>query len=287
LPDHEREESNELMDRDRLSHVPLSLIRTDHAEPSVFQPERLLREARRQRALMTGSVPEVCLLDPDGDLVRVLRQTGRGRRSETWACYHTELWETEIEGISVGVVGNAVGAPFAVLVAEELVASGCGLIVSVTSAGQLNPDMAFPCTILVDRALRGEGTSYAYLPPSRYVTGDLELLSAVATELRGSRVEAIRGGTWTTDAPFRETRTAIAAAAAEGLHAIEMECAGLYAFAQARDQPVVCFALVTNQMAQAGDDFEKGADNGTRHALALAAAASRGWNTLRQHETRP
>ena len=77
-------------------------------------------------------------------MVRYLQQTGRGRRSETWACYHTDLWETEVDDIPVGVIGNAVGAPFAVLVAEELFASGCGLLVSVTSAGQLDPAMTLP-----------------------------------------------------------------------------------------------------------------------------------------------
>jgi hypothetical protein len=132
------------MSRDQECRMPVSFARTDHAEPSVFQPERLLREARRQRGLDATPVPTVCLLDPDGDVVRWLQQTGRGRRSQTWACYHTNLWETEVDDRPVGVVGNAVGAPFAVLVAEELFASGCGLVVSVTSAGQLDPAMTLP-----------------------------------------------------------------------------------------------------------------------------------------------
>ena len=132
------------MGRDQECRIPVNFARTDHAEPSVFQPERLLREARRQRGLDATPVPPVCLLDPDGDVVRWLQLTRRGRRSQNWACYHTELWETEVEDRPVGVIGNAVGAPFAVLVAEELFASGCGLVVSVTSAGQLDPAMTLP-----------------------------------------------------------------------------------------------------------------------------------------------
>ena len=269
------------MGRDEGCRIPVGLVRTDHAERSVFQPESLLREARRQRRRDEQPIPDVCLLDPDGDVVRWLQQTGRGRRLETWACYHTELRETEIAGIPVGVIGNAVGAPFAALVAEELFASGCGLVVSVTSAGQLDSAMTLPSTILVDRALRGEGTSYGYLPPARYAVGDDHLLEAVAKELRCANIEVIRGGTWTTDVPFRETRSALDAAAAEGLKAVEMEVAGLYAFAQARRKPVVCCALVTNQMAQSGDDFEKGPDQGANHALSLTAAAARGWRAVR------
>jgi hypothetical protein len=132
------------VDPDAVLSVPLGLVRTDYAEPSVFQPESLLREVRRQRRRHEQSVPEICLLDPDGDVVRYLQQTGRGHRSQSWACYHTELWETEVEGTPIGIIGNAVGAPFAVLVAEELFASSCGLLVSVTSAGQLDPAMTLP-----------------------------------------------------------------------------------------------------------------------------------------------
>jgi uridine phosphorylase len=102
----------------------------------------------------------------------------------------------------------------------------------------------------------------------------------VFKELQCAGIEALRGETWTTDAPFRETRSALDAAAAEGLKAVEMEVAGLYAFAQARNKPVVCFALVTNQMAQVEGDFEKGLDDGAEHALSLVAAAARGWRAL-------
>ena len=64
------------------------------------------------------------------------------------------------------MIGGAVGAPFAVLVAEELFASGCRQLISITSSGQLVPVRAPPNFVLIERALRDEGTSYHYLPPS-------------------------------------------------------------------------------------------------------------------------
>lgn len=265
------------MDMARDVSVPALLVRADFGEPSVFAPENLLREARRQRQLAHGPVPDICLLDPDGDVVRYLQAT-KNRRSETWACYHTDMWLAHVDGLEIGVVGNAVGAPFAVLIAEEIFASGGRLVVSVTSAGQLDATLTLPQTILVERALRGEGTSQAYLPPSPFAEADPGLLAAVEAELNSRGLPAIRGSTWTTDAPFRETASAIAAAQAAVLQAVEMEIAGLYAFATARQKPVVCFALVTNQMAVDGDDFEKGAFNGAEHALAIAAAAGWAWH---------
>ncbi len=105
--------------------------------PAVFRPDNLLREARRQKALPKRRVPRVCVSDPDGDLVRHLRKTGAGRLSSAWACYHREVYTVALNRAPVGVIGCAVGAPSAVLVAEELFASGCKLIVSVTPAGQI------------------------------------------------------------------------------------------------------------------------------------------------------
>ncbi len=45
--------------------------------PSVFGPVALLREARRQKDLAAVDVPPVCILDPDGDIVRRLKNAGR------------------------------------------------------------------------------------------------------------------------------------------------------------------------------------------------------------------
>jgi hypothetical protein len=104
---------------------------------SAFTPENLLREARRQKGLANTAVPEICILDPDGDIVRTLRAARRASHHGGWACYHTELYVFHHEGHEYGIVGCAVGAAFAVLVAEELFASGCRLLVSVTSAGQI------------------------------------------------------------------------------------------------------------------------------------------------------
>ena len=117
--------------------IPI-LANKHYRKPSVFNPENLLKQARRQKSLPSGSVPEICVLDPDGDLSSYIRDSSVGKYNPCWACYHTDLYNVEIEGLSVGIVGRAVGASFAVLVAEELFASGCRLLISITSAGRLN-----------------------------------------------------------------------------------------------------------------------------------------------------
>lgn len=258
------------------SLLPPILRDKHHDAPSAFTPESLLREARRQKNIPDIAVPEVCILDPDGDIVRHLRATGRARRTEGWACYHSEMDRFERSGREYGIVGCAVGASYAVLVAEQMFASGCRLLISITSSGEITALRQPPYFILIERALRDEGTSYHYLPASAYADADPALIATVAEALSGVGESVERGATWTTDAPYRETEEAIEAARAQGILAVEMEAAALYAFAQARGKPVLCFAHVTNQMGHAGD-FEKGEANGATASLALVHAVADAW----------
>lgn len=266
-----------------LRDIPPILEHKHHAAPSVFTAANLVREARRQKRLPAAPVPPVCVLDPDGDLVDHLHAAGQARRHPGWACYHTTLDTFHHDGMEFGIVGRVVGAPFAVLVAEELFVSGCRLLISITSAGQIAPLAQPPYFVLIERALRDEGTSYHYLPPARYS----ELAPALGALVRAAwdhtRVPLYAGASWTTDAPFRETEAMITHCRAAGILAVEMEAAALYALAAAKQYDIICFAHITNQMAQAGDDFEKGPDQGNHAVLEVIRQTARTWR--QQHDT--
>lgn len=254
---------------------PPILAEKHYLQPSVFTPENLLREARRQKRVSAADIPTICILDPDGDIVRSLVAAGRARLDPGWACYHTQLYSFAHAGIDFGIVGCAVGASFAVLVAEQMFASGCKLLISMTSSGQILPIRPPPYFITIDRALRDEGTSYHYMAPSAYTHANRQLLDPLQGAFDGFDVPVITGATWTTDAPFRETQAAIEAMREKTLLAVEMEAAALYAFAEVRKRPVLCFAHVTNQMGRVDGDFEKGEADGSKDALNLIALATR------------
>jgi uridine phosphorylase len=259
-------------DRTEIGIMPPILDNKNASSPSVFSPDALLREARRQKNLPPAEVPALCILDPDGDLVSRLRQTGEAKPFENWACYHTRLDTFALGGQTAGIVGCAVGAPFAVLIAEELFASGCRYLVSLTSAGQIVSAGPTPYFVIIDRALRDEGTSYHYAPPAEFAEADPVLVKRASDALARRRGPVFVGASWTTDAPFRETEEAIEAARSKGILAVEMEAAALYTFARAKGVKVLCLAHVTNTMGQSGQDFEKGEADGTADALAILEA---------------
>jgi len=263
--------------RDNVNDSSPLLARRDHAAPSIFRPENMLREARRQKGLSSAPVAPVCILDPDGDIVEHVCRRYAAKPSAHWACYHTRMWEWELDGIRCGIIGLAVGSSFSVMVAEQLFASGCGLLVSLASAGQITDVAPPPYYILIERALRDEGTSYHYLPASRYVDADRALLEFAAKSIACAGRHVHRGTTWTTDAPFRETADAIELRRNEGILAVEMEAAALYAFAAARGLPVICLAHVSNQLGCVEGDFDKGDGNGAFGSIELIIALALAW----------
>ncbi len=256
---------------------PPILSSKKYDEASLFNPESLLREARRQKNIPKGRIPSICILDPDGDIVSNLVATGKAKVNSYWACYHTKLYNYTYKGIEFGIVGFAVGASFAVLIAEELFVSGCQLLISVTSSGLILAEQKPPFFVLIERALRDEGTSYHYLEPSDFSYINNELLAILEGAFCRLSIAVNKGSTWTTDAPFRETGVAIKQAQSQGLIAVEMEASALYAFAQACQKSIICFAHVTNQMGNIEGDFEKGEANGSRDALELIAATAKSW----------
>lgn len=246
--------------------MPSILENKHYSSTSVFSPENLLREARRQKNIDNCPVPKICVLDPDGDLVTYLLSKGHAEKSSCWACYHSLLYQFDLEGVTIGILPCIVGASYAVLVAEQLFASGCELLISITSAGMIAQPEAGKKFVLITEAIRDEGTSYHYIPAE---------LKAIINEKRFSQLSLMHqtlwynGKSWTTDAPYRETQAAIDAMSAQEVLCVEMEAAALYAFGMARRKDVVCFAHLTNTMAQQEGDFEKGEHFGSIDTLDL------------------
>ncbi|KKL72079.1 hypothetical protein LCGC14_2088480, partial [marine sediment metagenome] len=183
--------------------VPVTILDHEPDAPSVFLPGNMMDLCRQQNGLPLCRVPEGCLLDFDGEIVEHLTATGQARPDPTWPCFHTRLHRWESGQSEFGIIGGTIGAPFAVLVAEELFASGCKALVTIGSAGLLATDLRPPFFLLIERALRDEGTSYHYLAPAPFVEVDRNLLELAQARLNSADISVLTTSTWTTDAPFR------------------------------------------------------------------------------------
>ena len=240
-------------------------------EQSVFLPENLLREARRQKNKQECNVPTVCLLDPDGDLAGFLLKNNLASKNNCWACYHSALYDFNLDGNSIGIIPCIVGSSYAVLVAEQLFVSGCKLLISVTSAGiinKLNKEKRFA---LITSAVRDEGTSYHYLSPEKPAVLNDELAYLLNSNNPKEDCPFFNATSWTTDAPYRETQSVINTMMKANVTCVEMEASALYALSEVKNYSIICFAHLTNSMAQKEGDFEKGEESGSLDTLNLVS----------------
>jgi uridine phosphorylase len=235
--------------------------------PTAFTPEALIAAVRAERGLTYDSVPSVCVLEFDGDLTDWLVTSGVARPWKTWACFHTTMYSVDVDGTPCGVVPRTIGGPYAVLIAEQLRASGARVVLGMTSAGRVSGSLPVPSLVVPTVAIRDEGTSYHYLPASPSVAADADLADCLATGLKGLDVPVSRGAVWTTDAPYRETNEQLAKYSEQGVLAVEMQAASLFAFAIARGLPVGVVAHVTNAVDHDQDPFNKGSHTFGRRLL--------------------
>ena len=231
----------------------------NHGEPSVFDPTACCAKPVVKSISTVQDVPAVCILDPDGDVVRHLKASGKARRFASWPCYHTELHTFELAGDDVGIVVVRRWRPICRPCCRGAVLHAPDAAFSPTSpGGQIDAVAAPPYFVVIDRALRDEGTSYHYVAPSEFAEADPRLVAIAMEAVAREGLRVFAGASWTTDALLRETTEAIESARARGVLAVEMEAAALYAFAQARDASVLCLAHVTNAMERNSAGFRKG-----------------------------
>ncbi len=117
---------------------------------------------------------------------------------------------------------------------EELGFMGIKNFFACGSAGQIDQDFNSSEFVLVEKAIRCEGTSYRYMKPSMYAETDDELTNILAEYLKEKGYGFKKSITWTTDTFFRETQSELELRKSQGAVCVEMECASWAAVAKYR-----------------------------------------------------
>jgi len=141
-------------------------------------------------------------------------------------CY--PIYVTKYKGEEIVLCQAPVGAAPATQILDWLIAYGVREIVSAGSCGTLEK---FPeGTFLVPyKALRDEGSSYHYAPPSRFMEIGERARKAIEETVLDHGMKYQEVVTWSTDGFFRETKEKVAYRKSEGCSVVEMECSALAA----------------------------------------------------------
>ena len=139
-----------------------------------------------------------------------------------------------LEGKRLTFFHPSVGAPLAAGLMDEVIALGAKHIIACGGCGVLDKSINVGQILLPEAALRDEGTSYHYLPPSAEVTADAAALASIEAVLDAHQISYLCTKTWSTDGFYRETPGRLQKLREMGCLAVEMEAAAFMAVAQFR-----------------------------------------------------
>ncbi len=216
------------------------ILRGNPDEPSLVTMEEYNHHYGDKKA-KKGKLPIACLLVFQPGHVRLL---GKERKLEKIGRMHEDIYRFKQGGASLAVTWAGLGAPAAVLALEFLVGTGIKHFIAVGCAGAIQRKMKTGEAVVCTHAVREEGTSYHYAAPTTYSYADAALTNELGEALTKRKIAFRRGSSWTTDAPYRETKSKVRHYRREGVLSVEMEAAALFTVAEARKVKMAsCFAI--------------------------------------------
>jgi purine-nucleoside phosphorylase len=154
--------------------------------------------------------------------------------------YQLKYQDKEICFIQAVVASGSIA-----MMTDYLYGKGVEVIVACGGCGVLD-NIPAGHVIVPIKALRDEGASYKYLPPSRYIELNSKAIQCFEKVLEKNKVPFIKCMTWTTDGLYRETTDMVEYRLNEGCQTVEMECATMAAVAKFRNK-------VFGQLLYSGD----------------------------------
>lgn len=217
------------------------ILEYDRVPTAIIEPARVLSPM---------DVPEHCVLCFFQDVISELKEAGRLRQIHRLGSEigPNPVYEIVVEGRRLALTHAGVGAPLSAAFLEELIALGCRKFIACGSCGVLDGGIGPGHVVIPETAVRDEGTSYHYLPPSREVGASPQAIAAIKKALNRHHITYVVGKTWTTDGIYRETTAKMRARQSEGCLTVEMEASAFFAVARFR-------GVTFGQILYGGDDL--------------------------------
>lgn len=217
------------------------------------------------------NLPEKCVFAFLGTYMEEYANKTNAKQISTFvsATKHYPIYITKYKGEEIVLCQAPAGAAAAAQILDWLIGYGVCKIISAGSCGVLE---AFPeSTFLVpSRALRDEGTSYHYAPPSRFMEINEQARAAIRATMLEHGIKYREVTTWSTDGFFRETEDKVAYRRSEGCSVVEMECSALAACAAFRNATWGMILYTADSLADADSyDARNWGGNAYEYALTL------------------
>ena len=207
-----------------LTHHVYPILEFDDAKTAKIEPQTFAGRPFDTDKLVVTFFP---------DVLETMKAEGKiTLQRSIWGENPIDIWK--FTDSSVLVTLGFIGCPACAGNLDLFHAMGINRVMFCGGGGVLDRNIQVGQLLLVEGAIRDEGFSHHYLPPSRTVEADPAVTDTIARYLDGEGIPYLRGITWTTDTIFRETADRIARRKEEGAKIVEMEQAGCLAVAKFR-----------------------------------------------------
>jgi len=240
------------------SRMPISVVsfmikvpRPKFIEKPLISPRQSIQTVARHSGLKLKDlkVPKYILLCLSVGAIQPLIEETRAEEV-AWIYRARPLYVGNVSEIPVGVIWAAPGAPLAAMVMEDLIACGAKVFIGVGLSGAIEPHINSGDFIIPSLAVRDEGTSYHYLPKNVEALPSKGIIHALKDSCRESKVRYYVGPIWTTDAPYRETRSKINYFQRKGILAVDQESSAIFSVGIYRKVRVGCILVASTNLTQ-------------------------------------
>lgn len=150
---------------------------------------------------------------------------------------------------NLAVIGPLVGAPYAVMLLETLIAWGAQKIIFFGWCGAISDSVGIGDIILPDSAIVDEGTSSHYISNNSVSRPSSMIFAQASKYFREKDFRFHHGKIWSTDAVFRETRDKVLAFQKQNALAVDMETSSVFTVAKFRDVDAGSILIVSDELS--------------------------------------
>ncbi len=219
-----------------------------HAHQAFYTPEEHLSHLRSTSRIPTFDAPMGVIFCYNNWLMRHIVSVEE--EVEQLDFLKGRLYLLKSMGNRVGVFGGfGIGAPAVTTILELMVALGTKQFISIGAAGGLQKNLRVGDIVVCDKAVRDEGVSHHYLPSAPYSYPSPQLTEQLRQQIEKAGARYYKGGSWTIDAPYRETVEEARHYQSEGILTVEMEAAARFAVAEVRHVELAAAFVISDSLA--------------------------------------
>lgn len=219
-----------------------------YAHQAFFTAEEHINHLRSTGRLPTFEVPPGLIFCYNNWLMQHIISTEEDVKQVNF--FKGQFYLLKSTGNKVGVCGGfGIGAPAVTTILELMVALGVERFISIGAAGGLQKDLQAGAIVVCDKAIRDEGVSHHYLAPALYSYPSCQLTEQLKQQIGKSGARYYEGGSWTIDAPYRETVEEARHYQAQGILTVEMEASALFAVAEVRQVELAAAFVISDSLA--------------------------------------